>query len=241
MANETQKPIHTFAQCVMKQACYKQSQASTDWLACCKSCLTNIQFPKPLELLHDLMHEHLDLMCSQFANTALTKQSHVYMHAFMVGSYVHSSGKNQCNKDQIMWSAPVDLFEKNGVITGKTSNEQGVIRVYPVSRCEDGQIGDVLSTHQLVVHMNGEKISTGNLLKVSYRIDNTQQSNTKKTPLLVALISELASLSFNNENQNLERWTYHASHASTMITFKTNDEAQAHGWSGKTDIFLEKP
>lgn len=236
-------PISQFARCVASQKCGDENSDGQNSLACCKACLNKVSFQQH-SALQEVLANHLDLVCTQFHGNAkpLSATTKPYVKLFLIGTYEHSSGKKGCNQDRIMWTAPINLYQHDGKVEGSTVAQNGLIRVYPLARCEDGQIGDVLSNNQLEVKVSGQKNQQDEELHFAFhiapKIGGTVQS---KTQFFVDLISELAGLSFNQQNQTLNQWTLSQNAISKNLiqTFSTNDEANERGWKGHTQVFIE--
>jgi hypothetical protein len=236
-------PISQFAHCVAQKRCEDPSNNTPKSLACCKGCLSATQFNGQNDL-QEVMQEHLDLVCTQFHRASalsVPSKEKPFSKMFLIGAYEHASGKDGCNRDRIMWTAPINLYQNGIMLTGSTATQNGIIRVYPLARCEDRQIGDVLSNDQLQIKVSGKKMAHEDKLNFTFNIAKTSASNAQHTQLFVELISELASLSFNSHNQALKQWSLMPDSFSKALVekFTTNDEANERGWKGKTEVFIQ--
>jgi|GEM_PF-2762126 len=235
-------PISQFAQCVAKQNCAGASNGAPQSLVCCKTCLSGVHF-QGQKALQDAMHDHLDLVCAQFHKTAQSYQqqtSKPFAKIFLMGAYEHTSGKKGCNRNRIMWTAPINLYKKNGVISGSTTSQHGLVRVYPLASCEDGQIGDVLSNDQLNIKVTGTQTAAGDSLTFAFNIAKTSATHSQKNQMFIDLISELSTLSFNKQQQTLAHWSLSMGGIAKGLTetFSTNREALKSGWKGHTQAFI---
>jgi hypothetical protein len=237
--------VPQFAQCIKSQKCADKALATGGSLACCKSCLGAVKFSAKQKLLQKMMSEHLDLMCAQFENPQILgnkTNEKPYAKLFLAGQYEHTSGKDGCHRDRIMWTAPIDLYIDGSQIKGSTDLMNGTIRVYPLARCEDGQVGEVLASDELQVHVTGNKTKRGNHLKFVFDIAKPPAADkqAQHTQLFVDIISRLISLSMNTQNRTLEHWFLSTQdiHQQQVQSFTTNAEARKRGWKGQTQVFV---
>lgn len=237
--------VPQFAQCVRNQKCADKAATVAGSLVCCKGCLSTIKFSPKQRSLQKIMSEHLDLICAQFQNPIITgNHSHKkpYAQLFLTGQYEHTSGKDGCHRDRIMWTAPIDLYVDGDNLQGSTDQMNGTIRVYPLARCEDDQVGEVLASDELQVHVTGKKSLHGHHLNFAFDIAKSPvlEKQMQHTQLFVDIISRLASLSFNAQHQTLEDWYLSTQdiNQQQVQSFTTNAEAKQRGWKGQTDVFV---
>jgi hypothetical protein len=244
--NAEATPVQVFHQCLVQSQCESQTENAPAWMKCCKACLGKTHFGQQA-FLHDLMHAHLNLVCTQLQNNTYSQKitsNQQAKHLFMIGSYMHYYGKGGCNQDELIWSAPLTLRHTTGDrIVGGTDQQRGLIRIYPIARCPNAYLSEMLSVADLDVIAQGSHDAQGDHIKLDFYPPASDKGIAvdAANEHLINVITSLASKSKDNLNGQLNDFTLTPKQLfiGNHLTFLLKAAKPKQGWEGSTHLFIE--